>query len=180
MGIPVEIVGEGVDWPAWVQAVGSVGALVALFVAQRLDHAAARKLREDDVQERNQRIARGSVTAAKFVTASISSARNTQAEAEVNGWIAELFRLNRIDLEAALNALREIDRGSLPDEQSVVAVVNLLQAGHVADLLLGTILADIDAGRTPKETPLNSVLEGAEGSLAQLRERWRVAGVSFG
>ena len=31
MGIPIEIVGEGIDWPAWVQAVGSVVAI--LFAA---------------------------------------------------------------------------------------------------------------------------------------------------
>lgn len=179
MGIPVAIVGNGIDWPAWVQALGSVGALVALFVAQRLDHAAARKLRTEDAHERNQRLARASVTAAKFVTASIASARNSQAEVDKNGWIAELFQLNRIDLEAALNALRDTDRGALPDEQAVVAVVNLLQAGHVADLLLRTILSDIDAGRPPKETPLDAVLKGAEGSLAQLKQRWRNAGVSF-
>lgn len=44
MGIPVEIVGEGIDWPAWVQAVGSVlaifaSALVAIAVQRMSDRA---------------------------------------------------------------------------------------------------------------------------------------------
>lgn len=36
MSIPVEIVGGGIDWPAWVQAVGSVAAiLVAVWLGDR-------------------------------------------------------------------------------------------------------------------------------------------------
>lgn len=40
MGIPVQLVGEGIDWPAWVQAVGSVAAiLLAIFI----DRGSARR-----------------------------------------------------------------------------------------------------------------------------------------
>ena len=178
MGIPVQIVGAGIDWPAWVQAVGSVGALAALFIAQRIDHANARGVRAEEARERNQRLARASLTAAKFVTASIAAARNSQADVDDRGWIGELVELQLIDLEAAMAALRDVDRGSLPDEQAVVAVVNLAQAGHVTGLLLRTIREDIDAGKSPKKAPLDAVLAGAEGSLAQLRERWESANVA--
>lgn len=46
MGIPVEIVGEGTDWPAWVQAIGSV---IAIFAAIIIDRGSARRaLRADE------------------------------------------------------------------------------------------------------------------------------------
>lgn len=35
MGIPVQLVGGGIDWPAWVQAVGSVVAIVAAIIIDR-------------------------------------------------------------------------------------------------------------------------------------------------
>jgi hypothetical protein len=51
MGLPVQLVGEGVDWPAWAQAVGSV---VAIGAAIWIDQGAARRLQLQEKRAREQ------------------------------------------------------------------------------------------------------------------------------
>lgn len=61
MSIPVEIVNQGIDWPAWVQAFGSVIAIAAGFgyiaVQQRLA-AGEVKRRQSDMRAHSRELAR--------------------------------------------------------------------------------------------------------------------------
>lgn len=179
MSIPVEIVGEGIDWPAWVQAIGSVLALLAIFLAQRNDHREAEKIRTRESFEARQKLARASLTAAKFVVASVAAAVRTQAESFEKGWSIPILAMSRVDLAAALDSLRGIDRGALPNEGAVIAVVNLMQAAHATDRLLENLEQTVSEGKVPKETPLASVLSGAEASLGQLRDHWIDSGIEY-
>lgn len=64
MGIPIQIVGEGIDWPAWVQAIGSVlaiiaSALIAIWV-QRMNERAHYD-RVATAEERHYAASRGAI-----------------------------------------------------------------------------------------------------------------------
>lgn len=43
MALPVQIVGEGIDWPAWVQAVGSVLAILVAIGLMALERRHANR-----------------------------------------------------------------------------------------------------------------------------------------
>lgn len=57
MGIPIEIVGEGIDWPAWVQAIGSIVAIFAsAALAIAIDQGAARRAESHERRLRAQAV----------------------------------------------------------------------------------------------------------------------------
>lgn len=161
----------------WVQAVGAVLALGALFLAQRLDHKNARNQRLEDAAERRKHAARASITAAKFLTAAVAAVAGFQEKTAKDKWAAGQVALFRTDVSAAIAILRDIDRGALPSEAAVVAVVNLLQAGHAADVLLNHVASQVEKGQSIGDPPFKSVRDGAEKGLSQLADAWIAAGV---
>lgn len=161
----------------WVQAIGAVLALGGLFLAQRFDHLNARSHRLEDAAERRKHAARASLTAAKFLTAAIAAVVRFQEKTASDKWVAGQIALLRTDVSAAIAILRDIDRGALPSEPAVVAIVNLLQAGHATEVLLNHIASQVDKGQSIGDPPFKSIRDGAEKSLSELVDAWTAAGV---
>ncbi len=83
MSIPVEIVGEGIDWPAWVQAIGSV---IAIGAAIWIDRGSARRARDAD----DRRIASAKIDweaalgSARAITRNVSISLGTASRTEMD------------------------------------------------------------------------------------------------
>jgi hypothetical protein len=164
---------------AWVQAVGSILALVAIFLVQRWDHKETGRLREIESRAERERFARASMTSAKFLVAAIDSLVTVQKQLNGVGWMRSHVDLHRANLSAAMSSMRAIDHGRLPNERAVVAHVNLIQAGYSTELMLDAIERVILENVQPSGMPFESIRAGAGKSLDDLITNWREAGAEL-
>lgn len=113
MGIPVEIVNEGIDWPAWVQAVGSVAAILVAIVVFRFERILVRKDRQD---------ANGAFIclALGLAKQAVELARDTQAGLEQSKVVIHPDNFNDV-----IETLGKLPFDRMPSAEFALAYVNI-------------------------------------------------------
>lgn len=133
MGIPVEIVGEGIDWPAWVQAVGSIVAIVA---SAGVAIWISRKDRTLDDQRRVTGAFNAAVISLAFARSTLEAAQGVSQRRE---WRAPLTDLYLRQLASARAMVGSVILPDMPGEAAAARVVNGFRTLHLAELALEMI-----------------------------------------
>ena len=167
MTLQVHLVGQGIDWPAWVQAVGSVGAIfVAWWLTRRqLLHAEQQRLRERH-QARLDRL--------EPIVALADIARRLVDDVE---WNATYFRerYSRTAIDHLILRLLEVPVHDLPDAELVEQVVLLPRYLRWAKDAIGRAYdkecAELNLGKAKHEAAFKSHRTMVRRACAIIDER---------
>lgn len=158
MGIPVQIVGDGIDWPAWVQAVGSVVAILTAIWVSHWEAERTRNERLEDRQELRRAIAGLARRLADLIERDANAMINSPLYFHHEGFSSSEYKL----LEAALD---RFDPSKLVSAEAVIALEELRRAGSSAPFF-ADMVAEVAIGDRYEEDPDESVRNWA-GSASE-------------
>lgn len=127
MGFPIEIVGEGIDWPAWTQAAMSVVAIVAGFVAlgiqRRQQNADAAKAREQQLYDIGNARAEFIALARGLAQQALELSQEAEKEAA-----ASTYRIATWNFDDVITSMRSMPLDRMPSAEFALAYVNVSRA----------------------------------------------------
>jgi hypothetical protein len=135
MAIPVHLVGDGIDWPAWVQAVGSVLAIVAAFVIATWEGARDRRERKADRREFRLAVARLARRLADGFRKDVAVAIHNPGRLAYDDW-------NLLDYEMLTTVLAKFDPSQLVSAEGAMALEHMLRMGRRAPEMIERAAAD--------------------------------------
>ncbi|WP_426018956.1 hypothetical protein [Brevundimonas sp. DWR2-3-1b1] len=125
------------DGAAWVQAVGSVAALFALFVAQRLDHARDAEVVAKTVEQDTADQAEALLLLATPIQVEVGGA---QALSQAGDWSVASARIKKANFASLLKMIEAVQLHKLPGRRAAVAAM----AARMACIQLIEHLSEIE------------------------------------
>ena len=163
-GFPVQIVGGGIDWPAWVQAVGSVVAIVvSVFLGVWLQD---RERRKKDVAElRNQVVALTAIgeRCVQTLARLDKRAREQTITKDILGWLTD-------EAEATEEAAAAIDLMTLRSPEITKHVAELQEATRTGRRRLGYVARTVRSDGVLKLDDFEAPLDKAKVALAKIKD----------
>jgi hypothetical protein len=161
--VPLHVINDGADWPAWVQAVGSVLAILVTVGSGIYLQDRERKRKEADSLA-NQ-IAALTAIAERCVKLlerlNERATKGTLARDEL-GWLGD----EALAMEATTNA---IDLMSIRSTALIAQAAELQEAARTCRRRLGYAAASVKNGRQTKNDQFDDPLERARKALAAMK-----------
>lgn len=140
MALPVEIVSEGVDWPAWVQAVGSIIAIVAAIAVAKWD-----EVRRQAERRAKRREFRASVAALARRMADLIGQEACDIVASPSSYDVEAFDNAQYEILDAV--LERFDPSLMDSVNGALAIESIRRAGRAAPDWINAMLQENNGER---------------------------------
>jgi len=146
-------VARGEVGAAWAQAIFSVAAIIALFVAQRMDHEKAESARQAEKSDASELQVEAllQVTAAVFVFA-----KTAQKHSYEMIWTEANARRRLRELESLMSFVERIDFARLRTRRDFASLMATRKMITVMEAHLGKMVEELKASRIPKMTLFDS------------------------